>query len=56
MNEMPHTMSGMVIRTGWYLLRNMPEVFRREAPMVSYDMLFKDPHDGCTRHDDVWGG
>jgi hypothetical protein len=31
-------------------------VFRSETRPVSYDMLFKDPADGCARHDDVWGG
>lgn len=23
---------------------------------LSYDMLFKDPKDGCALYDDVWGG
>ena len=33
------------------------DVFRRSYKRpVSYDMLFKDPKDGCARYDDVWGG
>ncbi len=56
MSNMPNTMSGMVIHSSIYVLRNLPKVFRGEAPPVSYDMLFKDPHDGCARYDDVWGG
>lgn len=56
MSDMPNTMSGMVICSSTYVLRNLPQVFRRGAPPVSYDMLFKDPRDGCARYDDVWGG
>lgn len=26
------------------------------AKTVSYDETFRDPRDGCARHDDVWGG
>lgn len=34
------------------------DIFRRAAANrpVSYDMLFKDSRDGCTKYDDVWGG
>ena len=56
MSDMPNTMSGLVIQSSIYVLRNLPQVFRGDAPPVSYDMLFKDPHDGCARYDDVWGG
>lgn len=56
MVDMPNTLSEMVIRSSVYVLRNLPKVFRADTPTVSYDMLFKDPHDGCARHDDVWGG
>ena len=56
MSDMPNTMSGMVIRSSMYVLRNLPQVFRRCARPASYDMLFKDPRDGCARYDDVWGG
>ena len=31
--------------------------FRRaRRQTVSYDQTFRDPRDGCARHDDVWGG
>jgi hypothetical protein len=56
MNEMSNTTSGMVIRSTIYVLRNLPQVFRGDAPPVSYDMQFKDSRDGCARYDDVWGG
>ena len=56
MSDMPNTMSEMLIRSSVYVLSNLPQIFRMEAPPVSYDMLFKDPHDGCARYDDVWGG
>ena len=33
------------------------DVFRRaHQRTVSYDETFRDPRDGCARHDDVWGG
>jgi hypothetical protein len=33
------------------------DVFRRAGQRtVSYDETFRDPRDGCARHDDVWGG
>lgn len=32
------------------------DVLRPNRRPVSYDMLFKDPSDGCARSDDVWGG
>lgn len=35
---------------------DVPTIFRRDDRPVSYDMLFKDPRDGCARFDDVWGG
>jgi hypothetical protein len=56
MSELPMTMSGMVLRSSLYVLRNLPQVLRAEPQPASYDMLFKDPRDGCARHDDVWGG
>lgn len=33
------------------------DIFRRakSGQMTSYDQLFRDPKDGCTRYDDVWG-
>lgn len=52
---MSNTLSGMVIRSGLYILVNLPDILRAEARPASYDMLFKDPHDGCARYDDVWG-
>lgn len=56
MTEMPNSLSGIVIRSTLYVLGNLPEVLNAEVPPPSYDMLFKDPQDGCARHDDVWGG
>jgi hypothetical protein len=56
MNDLPKTTSGLVIHSAIYVLSNLPTVLRVELPPVSYDMLFRDPHDGCARHDDVWGG
>ena len=33
------------------------DIFRRAGQRaLSYDETFRDPHDGCARHDDVWGG
>ena len=33
------------------------EIFQRaRRRTVSYDETFRDPRDGCARHDDVWGG
>ncbi|MDX1576717.1 MAG: hypothetical protein R3285_11030 [Kiloniellales bacterium] len=37
------------------------DIFRRAGQragqrVVSYDETFRDPRDGCARHDDVWGG
>ena len=33
------------------------DTFRRaRRRTVSYDETFRDPRDGCARHDDVWGG
>ena len=33
------------------------DIFRRAGQRtVSYDETFRDPSDGCARHDDVWGG
>lgn len=37
-------------------LRKLPEVFRDQPRLLSYDDQFKDPKDGCARYDDVWGG
>jgi len=38
------------------LIAKIPNLLRAEPKPVSYDMLFKDPCDGCARYDDVWGG
>ena len=33
------------------------DVFSRTRQRtMSYDETFRDPRDGCARHDDVWGG
>ena len=33
------------------------DIFRRAGQRtMSYDETFRDPRDGCARHDDVWGG
>jgi len=56
MDQLPTSMTAMVFRSTVYALRNFPELFRGEPRPASYDMLFKDPRDGCAKHDDVWGG
>jgi hypothetical protein len=50
------TASGELLSSGAEMLRRLPDLFRHEAKPVSYDMLFKDPRDGCAMYDDVWGG
>jgi hypothetical protein len=34
------------------------DIFRRSSSggVVDHRSKFKDPYDGCTRYDDVWGG
>ena len=56
MDKMSETMTGLVIRSSWYVLNNIPQLFRGEPRPASYDMYFKDAKDGCAKHDDVWGG
>lgn len=56
MEQLPTSMTAMVIRSSLYTLQNFPELFRGEPKPSSYDMLFKDPTDDCAKHDDVWGG
>ena len=50
------TASGELLSSGAEILRQLPNFFRYEAKPLSYDMLFKDPRDGCALYDDVWGG
>ena len=52
----PFIATGELITSGVALFRRLPGMFRYEAKPVTYDMLFKDPRDGCALYDDVWGG
>lgn len=38
------------------MVRNSPDIMLRRPQPLSYDMLFKDPKDGCALYDDIWGG
>lgn len=50
------TTDNAIVSFGSNILHRIAEMFRHEPQTVSYDMLFKDPEDGCARYDDVWGG
>ena len=45
-----------IISLGSNVVRNSPDIYLKRPQPVSYDMLFKDPKDGCALYDDVWGG
>jgi hypothetical protein len=52
----PFIATGELLISGAAMLRRLPDMFRYEAQPLTYDMLFKDPRDGCALYDDVWGG
>ena len=39
-----------------FVARKTRDLIGAPPAPTSYDMLFKDPKDGCARYDDVWGG
>ena len=46
----------LIASLGSDMVRNTPDIFLTRPQPVSYDMLFKDPKDGCALYDDIWGG
>lgn len=37
------------------ILHKLSGTLGHKPQSTSYDMLFKDPKDGCALYDDVWG-
>ena len=46
----------IVVSFKGFLARKTRDMVGSPPRPLSYDMLFKDPKDGCARYDDVWGG
>lgn len=50
----PSVMAHLLVLAGVMLTADVFSQARQRT--VSYDETFRDPRDGCARHDDVWGG
>ncbi len=51
-----NTLRRTVVSLKSFLARKTRDIIGSPPRPLSYDMLFKDPKDGCARYDDVWGG
>lgn len=56
MSQLMSATSTVLSRLRTSFPHRVAEIFRPERRPISYDMLFKDPRDGCALYDDVWGG
>ena len=50
-----NTLRRAVVSLGGFFTRKTRKFMGPPPRPTSYDMLFKDPKDGCARYDDVWG-
>ena len=44
-----------LLTSGNNIIHKIMEKLDYKPQSTSYDMLFKDPKDGCAMYDDVWG-
>ena len=55
MLEQLHAVHESIQSTTADIINQLSQTLGHKPQATSYDMLFKDPKDGCALYDDVWG-